>query len=129
MAKLLAQASQAEVEQLSAVTSEVKDIRAVVERAEYRQSMGQKTVFFVDEVHRFSKSQQDAFLPHIESGLFIFIGATTENPSFELNNALLSRARVHVLKPLQESDLSTLVQRSATLLSIKLTDEIQGYLA
>ena len=129
LAKLLAQAAQAEVEQLSAVTSGVKDIRAVVERAEYRHSMGQQTVLFVDEVHRFSKSQQDAFLPHIESGLFIFIGATTENPSFELNNALLSRARVHVLKPLQESDLLTLVQRAATLLSIELTDEMQGYLA
>ena len=129
LAKLLAQAAQAEVEQLSAVTSGVKDIRAVVERAEYRHSMGKKTVLFVDEVHRFSKSQQDAFLPHIESGLFIFIGATTENPSFELNNALLSRARVHVLKPLQENDLRLLVQRAATLLSIELTDEVQGYLA
>jgi putative ATPase len=105
LARLLAQAIDAEMEELSAVMAGVKEIRAVVERAQSRQRLGQKTVLFVDEVHRFSKSQQDAFLPYVEQGLFIFIGATTENPSFELNNALLSRVRVHVLKALSSNDL------------------------
>ncbi len=112
LARLLARSAKAEVEQLSAVTAGVKDIREVVERAQYRLSMGQKTVLFVDEVHRFSKSQQDAFLPYIEEGVFIFIGATTENPSFELNNALLSRVRVHVLKALTEADLLSILQHA-----------------
>lgn len=112
LAKLLAKSANAEVEQLSAVTAGVKDIRDVVERAQYRVSLGQKTVLFVDEVHRFSKSQQDAFLPYIEEGIFVFIGATTENPSFELNNALLSRARVHVLKALSEEDLLLILQQA-----------------
>ena len=95
--------------ELSAVTSGVKDIRAVIERAGQNRRLGQQTVLFVDEVHRFNKSQQDAFLPHIESGELILIGATTENPSFEVNNALLSRTRVVVLNALDQKSLQKLI--------------------
>ena len=91
----------------------VKDIREAVERARLVQAnSGRATILFVDEVHRFNKSQQDAFLPHVESGLFTFIGATTENPSFEVNSALLSRAAVYVLQPLSEQDLAQLLDRA-----------------
>lgn len=114
-ARLLANLSELSFETLSAVLSGVKDIREVVERARYRkQSEGRDTLLFVDEVHRFNKSQQDAFLPHIEEGTFIFVGATTENPSFELNSALLSRTRVYVLKNLEEADLLALLERALT---------------
>ncbi len=92
--------------------SGVKDIREAVERARAARQAGRATIVFVDEVHRFNKAQQDAFLPHVESGLFTFIGATTENPSFEVNSALLSRATVHVLKPLDDDDLSLLLDRA-----------------
>lgn len=113
LARLMAQAFQSEFIALSAVLSGVKDIREAVERAEFVRATSQRrTILFVDEVHRFNKSQQDAFLPHVESGLFTFIGATTENPSFEVNSALLSRAAVYVLKPLAESDLETMVDRA-----------------
>ena len=101
---------------MSAVLGGVKDIREAVERAQAARTTGRATVVFVDEVHRFNKSQQDAFLPHVESGLFTFIGATTENPSFEVNSALLSRATVHVLKPLDDDDLETLLDRAQALL-------------
>ena len=98
---------------LSAVLAGVKDIREAVEVARAaRAATGQGTVVFVDEVHRFNKAQQDAFLPHVESGLFTFIGATTENPSFEVNSALLSRATVHVLKALDDADLTALIERA-----------------
>jgi len=101
---------------LSAVMSGVKDIRNAVKQAEQNwQQSGEKTVLFVDEVHRFNKSQQDAFLPFIEDGTFIFIGATTENPSFELNNALLSRTRVYLLKPLSDDELSILLKKCVKL--------------
>lgn len=110
LAKLLAANSDARIENISAVLAGVKDIRAVVERAEEALSnSNQKTVLFVDEVHRFNKAQQDAFLPYVENGTLTLIGATTENPSFELNNALLSRARVYVLKPLTENDLLNII--------------------
>lgn len=113
LAKLLANQSNAEFVSLSAVLSGVKDIRAAVEAAALRQQAGLgNTVLFVDEVHRFNKSQQDAFLPHIENGTILFVGATTENPSFELNNALLSRLRVYVLKSLQPADLVQLIDRA-----------------
>lgn len=93
--------------------SGVKEIRAVVDRARHRKSSeGRDTLLFVDEVHRFNKSQQDAFLPHIEDGTFIFVGATTENPSFELNSALLSRTRVYVLKNLEDDEILRLLQRA-----------------
>ena len=115
LAELLARYCNAEVETLSAINSGVKDIRATVERAEHRrQQSGKKTLLFVDEVHRFNKSQQDAFLPYIENGTVTFIGATTENPSFELNNAILSRARVYVLKSIETSDLEFLLKRALT---------------
>jgi len=112
LAELLAQAANAEIERISAVLAGVKEIREVVARAEQRQLIGKATVLFVDEVHRFNKSQQDAFLPHVEKGTIILIGATTENPSFQLNNALLSRARVYVLKPLTEDELLEVLDRA-----------------
>src|SRR5690554_210534 len=112
-ARLLASVGNLSFETVSAVLSGVKDIRAIVERARNRkQSQGQDTLLFVDEVHRFNKGQQDAFLPHIEDGTFIFVGATTENPSFELNSALLSRTRVYVLKNLEEADVLRLLSRA-----------------
>ncbi len=112
-ARLLASVGDLSFETVSAVLSGVKDIRAIVERARNRkQSQGQDTLLFVDEVHRFNKSQQDAFLPHIEDGTFIFVGATTENPSFELNSALLSRTRVYVLKNLEEDDILRMLSRA-----------------
>ncbi|MDO6442439.1 replication-associated recombination protein A [Marinobacter sp. 2_MG-2023] len=112
-ARLLASVGELSFETVSAVLSGVKDIRAIVERARNRKlSQGQDTLLFVDEVHRFNKSQQDAFLPHIEDGTFIFVGATTENPSFELNSALLSRTRVYVLKNLEDSDILKLLTRA-----------------
>ncbi len=117
LARLLAGATEAHFITLSAVLAGVKDIREAVEQARALQQSGRATVVFVDEVHRFNKSQQDAFLPHVESGLFSFIGATTENPSFEVNAALLSRASVHVLQPLADEDLAELLQRGQSLLA------------
>jgi putative ATPase len=99
---------------ISAVLSGVKDIREAIDKARQARSEGKDTVLFVDEVHRFNKSQQDAFLPHVEDGTIIFIGATTENPSFELNNALLSRARVYVLKRLTDDDITNILQQALT---------------
>jgi len=112
LAQLLAQSAQAEIEKISAVLAGVKEIREVIARAEIRRVQGKSTILFVDEVHRFNKSQQDAFLPFVENGLLTLIGATTENPSFELNNALLSRTRVYVLKVLQKKDLLQLIERA-----------------
>jgi putative ATPase len=121
LARLMAQGFSAEFIALSAVLSGVKDIREAVERAQLLQATsGRPTILFVDEVHRFNKSQQDAFLPHVESGLFTFIGATTENPSFEVNSALLSRAAVYVLQSLNDEDLSQLLMRALML------DEVFG---
>jgi putative ATPase len=116
LARLMADAFDAQFIAISAVLGGVKDIREAVERAQAARGQGRRTVVFVDEVHRFNKAQQDAFLPHVESGLFTFIGATTENPSFEVNSALLSRATVHVLKSLTEEDLAELLQRARDLL-------------
>lgn len=112
LARMIAGHADAQFLTISAVLSGVKDIRAAVEQAKQARQMGRGTVLFVDEVHRFNKSQQDAFLPHIEDGTFTFIGATTENPSFELNNALLSRARVYVLKSLCADDIDIILQRA-----------------
>src|SRR5689334_8266088 len=112
LARLMARAFNAEFIAISAVLAGVKEIREAVERAKLtRDSYGRSTIMFVDEVHRFNKSQQDAFLPHVESGLLTFIGATTENPSFEVNGALLSRAQVYVLESLKPEDLDELAQR------------------
>ncbi len=112
LARLMAHAFDAEFVALSAVFSGVKDIRAAVEQAQQAARRGRRTILFVDEVHRFNKAQQDAFLPFVEQGLFTFIGATTENPSFEVNGALLSRAAVYVLHSLQADELAQLVQRA-----------------
>ena len=114
IARLMAEAFDAQFISISAVLGGVKDIREAVEKAEAARTglHPQRTIVFVDEVHRFNKSQQDAFLPHVESGLFTFIGATTENPSFEVNSALLSRAAVYVLQALGEDDLRQIVQRA-----------------
>ena len=115
LAELIAHYSNAHVERISAVTSGVKDIRAAIEQAQaIAQSRGQRTLLFVDEVHRFNKSQQDAFLPFIEDGTVIFIGATTENPSFEINNALLSRARVYLIKRLSQDELVHIITQALT---------------
>lgn len=112
LAELIAQYTNASVLRISAVTSGVKDIRAAMDTAEENARYNQRTLLFVDEVHRFNKSQQDAFLPFVESGVVTFIGATTENPSFELNKALLSRVRVYVLKTLEQEALSELIDRA-----------------
>ncbi|MCL1137332.1 replication-associated recombination protein A [Shewanella pneumatophori] len=113
LAELVAHYANAHVERISAVTSGVKEIRSAIEHAKsVAQSRGQRTLLFVDEVHRFNKSQQDAFLPFIEDGTVIFIGATTENPSFEINNALLSRARVYLIKQLEPQEITQIVQQA-----------------
>ena len=115
LARLLAKVSDAHFETVSAVLAGVKEIRQAVEVAKQQAAQyGRRTILFVDEVHRFNKAQQDAFLPYVEDGTLIFIGATTENPSFELNNALLSRARVYVLKSLDESALRQMLARALT---------------
>ncbi len=111
LARMIANTTDAHFIALSAVMAGIKEVRAAVQEAkDYREAYGRSTVLFLDEVHRFNKSQQDAFLPYVEDGTLTFIGATTENPSFELNNALLSRARVYVLKSLEESDLQDVLQ-------------------
>ena len=132
LARLVAGAVRSRFIVLSAVLAGVKDIRDAVEQAKAERRSGRGTVVFVDEVHRFNKAQQDAFLPHVESGLFTFIGATTENPSFEVNSALLSRATVHVLKPLEAEDLVLLIARAqAAMQAPPLTeaarDRLVGY--
>src|SRR5215469_9036326 len=120
LARMLAESCQVDFIALSAVMAGVKDVRAAVEQAHTaRAQHGRGTVLFLDEVHRFNKSQQDAFLPFVEDGTLTFIGATTENPSFELNNALLSRARVYVLKALTAEDISRIIDAA-------LTDEARG---
>lgn len=111
LARILAQGFAAQFLPISAVFSGVKDIREAISKAQMALQQGQKTILFVDEVHRFNKAQQDAFLPYVESGLITFIGATTENPSFEVNSALLSRAQVYVLKPLNADELNQLAQK------------------
>ncbi len=128
LARLIANTADADFIPISAVLSGIKDIREAVERAEMTlQQHGRKTILFVDEVHRFNKGQQDAFLPFVESGLITFIGATTENPSFEVNSALLSRAQVFVLNALSEVELALLLDRAQQLVAedVKLTDEVR----
>jgi putative ATPase len=122
IARLLAKAFDAEMIGLSAVLAGVKDIRDAIERAQLlRDQFGKRTIMFVDEVHRFNKAQQDAFLPHVESGLFTFIGATTENPSFEVNSALLSRAQVYVLEALDDEALRALLAKAQQSLNAAYT--------
>jgi putative ATPase len=127
LARLIANTADAEFIPLSAVLSGVKDIREAVERAQHSlQQSGRRTIMFVDEVHRFNKSQQDAFLPFVESGLLTFIGATTENPSFEVNSALLSRAQVFVLNALTETELGVLFERALELESNGLSADAES---
>ncbi len=132
IARLMADAFDAQFITISAVLGGVKDIREAVEQAQIAQGTalenasgagGRRTIVFVDEVHRFNKSQQDAFLPHVESGLFTFIGATTENPSFEVNSALLSRAAVYVLQPLSEEDLRAIVAKALEIGAVPAIEE------
>ena len=123
LAQLIARAFDAQFIAISAVLGGVKDIRDAVQQAEAARAVGRATLLFVDEVHRFNKSQQDAFLPHVESGLFTFIGATTENPSFEVNGALLSRATVYVLRPLATDELRQLAQRGLAACGIEQVDD------
>jgi putative ATPase len=133
LARLTASAFDCEFIALSAVFSGVKDIRAAMDEAEHNLARGRKTILFVDEIHRFNKSQQDALLPYAESGLVTFIGATTENPSFEVNSALLSRAQVYVLKSLSEDELRQLFARAKAKslagldLDEKAIDTLVGY--
>jgi putative ATPase len=130
LARLMAHAFNAEFIAISAVLSGVKEIRDAVERARLnRDQFGRATILFVDEVHRFNKAQQDAFLPHVESGLFTFIGATTENPSFEVNGALLSRAQVYVLESLSIDDLDRLIERGFEAEGIDSTSDARKRIA
>lgn len=124
IARLMADAFDAQFIAISAVLGGVKDIREAVELAQIARdsSAHKRTIVFVDEVHRFNKSQQDAFLPHVESGLFTFIGATTENPSFEVNSALLSRAAVYVLQPLSDADLAQIVDKALAIQAVPTLD-------
>lgn len=117
LARLMADGFDSQFLSMSAVLGGVKDIREAVVSAQIAQGQGRRTILFVDEVHRFNKAQQDAFLPYVESGLFTFIGATTENPSFEVNSALLSRARVYVLQPLSADELQQLINRAVQMLA------------
>lgn len=135
LARMMAQGFDAQFIAISAVLGGVKDIRDAVVKAQVAQGQGRRTILFVDEVHRFNKAQQDAFLPYVESGLFTFIGATTENPSFEVNSALLSRARVYVLQPLTIEQLLLLVQKAIARytedaqIKLHFTDDAQYQLA
>jgi putative ATPase len=131
LARLMAEAFDAEFTALSAVFSGVKDIREALNRAQLElQQSGRHTILFVDEVHRFNKAQQDAFLPFVEQGLITFIGATTENPSFEVNSALLSRAAVYVLQPLSDAELARLIERAQgeKLIALTFTETAQKLL-
>jgi putative ATPase len=130
LARLMADAFEADFIALSAVLSGVKEIREAIARAEVNKSLGRRTILFVDEVHRFNKSQQDAFLPFVESGLVTFVGATTENPSFEVNSALLSRASVYTLQSLSETEMGQLFDRAAAaaLDGLSFDEEARGRL-
>jgi putative ATPase len=124
IARLMADAFEAQFITISAVLGGVKDIREAVEQAQIAAQRGLRTLVFVDEVHRFNKSQQDAFLPHVESGLFTFVGATTENPSFEVNSALLSRAAVYVLQPLTSDDLKKIVLAAQVIQALPAIEDV-----
>jgi putative ATPase len=128
LAQLLAQVTDAHFESHSAVTSSLAAVRTVIKEAEERLARDEKTVFFLDEIHRFNKAQQDALLPHVEKGTVIFIGATTENPSFEVISPLLSRCRVLVLNPLSEKELNQMIDRGSKYLKITLDDKAKSFL-
>ncbi len=135
LASIIAHRTHADFVTFSAVTSGIKEIREVMNRAEGSRQLGQKTLVFIDEIHRFNKAQQDAFLPYVEKGSITLIGATTENPSFEINAALLSRCKVFVLKELSEEDLLVLLQRALTsqqgfgYLNIEISEDLLAVIA
>lgn len=131
LARIIAGELEADFVELSAVTASKKDVMAVVERARQNWNLKQRTILFVDEIHRFNKAQQDAFLPHVESGLITLIGATTENPSFEVITPLLSRSRVLVLEPLAKTDIIAILKRALKLEKVasKVTPKALDYLA
>ncbi len=120
LARIIASETEAEFIELSAVTSGKADVMRVIGLAQQNQRLGQRTILFVDEIHRFNKAQQDAFLPHVEDGTITLIGATTENPSFEVINPLLSRSRVLVLEPLTKADIVSIIKRAAKRESLSL---------
>lgn len=128
LARLVATMTDARFESHSAVTSTLSDVRSVIAEAEKELANGKKTVFFLDEIHRFTKAQQDALLPHVEKGTVIFIGATTENPSFEVIAPLLSRCRVLVVNPLREADLDMLIARGVAFVEKSITEEAKEFL-
>jgi putative ATPase len=130
LARVIANATGAAFEELSAVSASVADVRAVIGRARERLgAVEQRTILFLDEIHRFNKAQQDALLPAVEEGLITLVGATTENPYFEVNSALLSRCQVYELEPLSEDDLATLVRRGAGALEAEVPDELVALIA
>jgi putative ATPase len=130
LARIVAETTGAEFEELSAVSASVSDVRAVLQRATERLgTSGTRTILFLDEIHRFNKAQQDALLPAVESGLVTLIGATTENPYFEVNSALLSRTQIYELEPLSNDDLTVIVRRGAAHLGIEISDELATLVA
>jgi putative ATPase len=129
LARIIARETGAEFVELSAVTAGKADVVKVIERAEQNQRLGMTTILFVDEIHRFNKAQQDAFLPHVEAGTIILIGATTENPSFEVINPLLSRSRVLVLEPLAKDEIVQIIKNAAKAEKVKLSDKSVDLLA
>lgn len=129
LARILAHEFKSDFVEISAVTSGKKDVEAVVERAKGNWNLGQRTVLFVDEIHRFNKAQQDAFLPHVESGLITLIGATTENPSFEVISPLLSRSRVVIVAPLDKKSILKVLKKAVKAENIDITSDALDYLA
>ncbi|MCL2451855.1 replication-associated recombination protein A [Candidatus Saccharibacteria bacterium] len=126
LARIVARETEADFVELSAVTSGKKDIERIVERARANWNLGQRTILFVDEIHRFNKAQQDAFLPHVESGLITLIGATTENPSFEVISPLISRTRVIVLEPLARTELAKIIERALSVIAKQPSPSLRG---
>ena len=126
LAGIIAKKTRASFINFSAVTSGIKEIREIMKQSEANKNFGERTILFVDEIHRFNKAQQDAFLPFVEKGSIILIGATTENPSFEINSALLSRCKVFVLKPLSVNDIVKLLKRALTFLggTVSVSDDV-----
>ena len=129
LAFIIAKETKAEFVELSATTSGVKDLKLIVDRAKEAKRLGTKTLLFIDEIHRWNKAQQDALLPQVENGTIILIGATTENPSFAVNGALLSRVKVAVLDALEAADLEKITENAAKKLKVKLTAEVKGLIA
>lgn len=129
LASIIANLTKADFIQLSAVDSGKSDLRAILDRAEENKRLGQKTILFLDEIHRWNKAQQDALLPHVEKGILTLIGATTENPSFAVNSALLSRTKVVVLDRLAKEDLEKIIKRGSEELKVKISDDTIGLVA